>query len=71
MLEFDLTKQFQKTIGNLLESIDDANYIAMTSGNFADGQERVTTLIKKELWNMHDIIKLNVENELLKSKVGE
>ena len=43
----------------------------MQSGEFSVGFDRIKELIKKDFWNMHDIIKLNVENELLKSKVGE
>ena len=70
MSKFDVTKQFQKTLGSLLESIDDVSYIAVQSGEINEGFERAKALVKKEFWNMHDIIKLNVENELLKNNRG-
>jgi hypothetical protein len=64
--EFDITKQFQKSIGRILESMDDAESIAWRDGSINNGFDRAKSAFKYEAWALHDIVKANID--LLKSK---
>lgn len=67
----DITKQFQKSIGKILERVEQANAFYYSSGNFKEGYLAVNKIIKDELWGIHDVLKLQIENEVLKKRVGE
>jgi len=64
----ETTRLFQKTIGRILEILDDNSYLAASTGDTAVYFDKAKDNIKNELWGCHDMVKLRFENIELKSK---